>query len=305
MSQKYKNKNQHFIPETYLNSWIDQNRKPNESPFVWMFPKEFSHNSGKRKSPKNIFSQNNFYTVKDKNGTRNLKIEDWLNDIESRFSVLKKRVLDKKEYIPKKQRNDLIMFISALLCRTLAFRDFHIEQHQELLRKMETMSATEGFHSIPFFSSDASKGQSIEDIKRLIPNMAQTLITEMLPSLHFILNKMSINILYTDSEIGFITSDDPVIAYDPKAKPSVIISQNWLLSPTIEITCPISPYLLLLLTWKPLNDSTQYIKADGRLINEANRFSRAHCNEYIVVNQNLIEPYWFLEGNPLEESVKI
>ncbi|MHB8776147.1 MAG: DUF4238 domain-containing protein [Anaerolineales bacterium] len=78
-------KNQHFVTESYLRSWCDP-ATPNGA-FVWVVSKKNRKIS--RKSPKSLFSEDDFYTHYDSNNNRYLELEHKLKEVEDRFILLR------------------------------------------------------------------------------------------------------------------------------------------------------------------------------------------------------------------------
>ena len=76
-----KPKNQHIIPQCYLKQFVDSNTPAGQEPYVWIF--ERGTKRGKKKAPKNILSEADFYTLKVKSGEKYYTIEKTLAQIES------------------------------------------------------------------------------------------------------------------------------------------------------------------------------------------------------------------------------
>jgi len=55
-------KNQHIIPKCYLKQFVDPNTPPGHEPYVWIFEREAKR--GKKRAPKNILAETDFYTLK-------------------------------------------------------------------------------------------------------------------------------------------------------------------------------------------------------------------------------------------------
>jgi hypothetical protein len=100
-------KNQHIIPQCYLKQFVDPNIPPGQEPYVWIFDK--GSKRGKKRAPKNILAETDFYTLKIKTGVKDYTIEKTLSQIESEYSsVFEKRMkhklsLDDHDHIFLKQ----------------------------------------------------------------------------------------------------------------------------------------------------------------------------------------------------------
>ena len=77
-------KNQHVIPECYLKAWGDPATPEDYTPYVWVHTRDGS--STRRRAPKKLFTETDFYTVKLDDGSRSLVIEDSFSVIEDRFA---------------------------------------------------------------------------------------------------------------------------------------------------------------------------------------------------------------------------
>ena len=112
-----KRKNQHIIPQCYLKQFVDPNTPPGQEPYVWIFERD--NKKGKKKAPKNILSETDFYTLKVKSGEKDYSIEESLSQLESEYSsVFEKKIRYK---IPLNDYDHIVLcaFVAAMLQRTL------------------------------------------------------------------------------------------------------------------------------------------------------------------------------------------
>jgi Protein of unknown function (DUF4238) len=138
------------------------------------------------------------------------------------------------------------------------------------------------------------------------------------------LSCMTTTIFCTSNDPGFITSDAPVVWFDPQLYKMPPFYRSLALgSPTIEVTMPISPSRMLLLTHgagperyfdisSPHNsadnisaipahlvDVVNRLSAIGtELIDEFNRRTRFHCDEHFVSKSSQKKDIWFDPGTP-------
>ena len=61
-------------------------------------------------------------------------------------------------------------------------------------------------------------------------------------------------------------------------------------SESIEVTMPISPKSLALLSWQ---DFPLYQQASVGALDNANRAQQIACEEYLIVKRNLVKSEWF------------
>jgi hypothetical protein len=115
------NKNQHWITCSYLEGWIDPNTPPGQDGYVWMFSK--NGDTSKRKAPKNIFSETDFYTQRTSDGSRDLTLEGELSTIESNFITTRRHKLDSIQNLNSEDILSIIKFASTMMYRTKIRRE--------------------------------------------------------------------------------------------------------------------------------------------------------------------------------------
>ena len=282
-------KDQHTVPRSYLRAWCDPGT-PNGA-FIWVFPKE--QKEGRRCSPKSTFTQENFYTLPGSGGQRDLSIENSLGVLEGAFVVVRDGALKERRPLDDAERTDLLAFTGAMLLRTTRFTDHWRGQWSEVLSRMEEMekelpSVKQRRAGIPIRRGES---MGIEEVRRLATFTTQINLITMVPPLTEALSAMNLTILETNSEPGFITSDAPVVWFDPMA-----LTRPWpydghgLASPTIEISMPLSPRQAALLTWRL---ESCYVSVPDEVVMEANRTARGHCHQAFVVARDVTQPDWF------------
>ncbi len=138
-------KKQHWIPNSYLSAWIDPTSPPNYEGYVWVFSKDGKNS--RKKSPKKIFFDNNFYTLRTASGERDLKLEKMLSKIEKDFSETRQNKLLSLEPLTTSEISSMIFFISAMLHRTEAMRDKNKETWNHVLKCMDSMDKSIKFSS--------------------------------------------------------------------------------------------------------------------------------------------------------------
>jgi hypothetical protein len=118
-----------------------------------------------------------------------------------------------------------------------------------------------------------------------------------------LLSGMTVTILCTPDDTPFITSDAPVVWHDPELyKMPPFYRTPGLGSPTIEVTMPLAPTRLLLLTHARTAEGYEPIlptlAVGMHLIDENNRRTRFHCDEHFVSNSSEKKEIWFDPGAP-------
>lgn len=298
---KNTHKKQHFIPRSYLASWCDPHTPPGQTPYLNIISKDGSVLT--KKAPANAFTENDFYTIKLPDGSRDLRLEHGLCDLEDSFVRSFREYLVKKKNIPLMRYLKLLLFVAAMHGRTRAVRDHNMDFWGGLKKKMEDL--TEQFEQ----ASPEEKALYIDGVPSTRPRidyngvcqLASKPMQNMLPIMVEVesplLLNMSCTILCTSDNIGFITSDDPVVWFDPEWQRKPPMFQNACFSdPQLEITMPISPSQCLLLMHG--QRSFRYLEVASNVVDELNRRVRFRCQNYYISKYAYSNPYWFVEVPP-------
>lgn len=296
-------KKQHFIPQCYLKAWCDPSAPINLNPYVWVFSKDGNH--VKKKSPKNIFFETDMYTVIKADGTRDLVLEHGLMQLESQYATIRDRKLSRQLPLDPNDHLNVCAFLAAMHARTRASREHWGQQWKQPLVIMDKMM--EWLHlatpeqieqavsaSVP--TSSSADSLTYEDIKTLVEDPLQNMLPIIVQAETPLLCKLDFAVLTTTDDIGFITSDHPVIWFDPEAyKRPPMWREPALMYESIEITLPVSPEQCLILNRKGV---TGYIPVPQSVVDENNRRVRFSAQEYFVVCRKEQRDTWF---DPREE----
>lgn len=292
-----KYKKQHYIPQSYLQSWCDPNVPDGYDRYVWMFSSDGE--SFKKKNPKNIFYEKDMYTILDENGNRILDIEHGLSGLEGKFASIRDNKLVSQQKLSFEERCYLLIFVAAMHNRTVAIKEHLSSEWGKVveLGKMVkqayengTTSEKKAFESVGSFLGDGPSF-TLDEIEKFQQEPMQTMMMPRINAEYNLYTKMHLSILNTDDEVGFITSDNPCVWFDPEAykRPPVYRSVG-LGSRTVEVTLPISPNQAILISHIPL---PMYLNVDMRTVDSINRKTRFHADEYYVVNRNYKKDFWF------------
>jgi Protein of unknown function (DUF4238) len=284
---------QHWIPSSYLEAWCDPDVQPGYEPYVWRMPKKGGE--GRRKAPRKIFAEADFYTIRLPDGRRDLRLEHGLGTLEDKFCQIRDTRVARREPLSREEKVWFCAFIAAMHFRTRAQRNaFHqqwghaLDVAEDLQRTLATMTPEQLQRLRPPRSLDRTRGQSltIDEVKKLakepIQRMLPSIIEEDLP----VLTRMNLSILTTEDDIGFITSDHPCVRFIPGGgrRPPMLHASK------IEVTMPISPKSLALLCWA---DVPEYEKGTPAELDNANRLRQVASDEYFIVRRNATKPVWF------------
>ncbi len=300
---KKTHKKQHYIPQSYLAAWCDPSTPAEQEPYVWVFPKEGG--GAQRKAPRNLFTETDMYTFQSPEGIRDLSLEHGLSGLESDFARVRRDVIAKRIELSAQDRIVLLAFVAATVSRTPKQRDHWQAQWNQVLSHMDRMrDAVEklapeeraqlgnAFASV----SSGNAGMGYDDVAKLAAEPLQhSLVTTISTQLQ-LMYTMDIAIISTDDDLGFITSDAPCVWFDPDSyKRPALYQAPGLGWPKIEVTLPISPSQLLLVSHSGLRG---YQMTTTKIVDELNRRTRGHTYRAFVGSQNRAKEVWYDMGAP-------
>src|ERR1700686_5114045 len=112
MTQK---KDQHVVPQCYQESWLAPDCPKDFEPYVWLFLKDGTEK--RRKAPKNVFVENEKYTIRLTDGSRSLVVEDTLMRTEEAFMAVLPKIRDRRK-LEMEDIARLCIFTAAMHVRT-------------------------------------------------------------------------------------------------------------------------------------------------------------------------------------------
>jgi hypothetical protein len=304
MAKHGKTKNyskQHFVAKCYTKSWCDPEsiNNPMLEPFIWQFDRDGSN--ARAKSPVKLFTETDIYTLPLPDGGRDLKFEHGFQQVENMFAKVRKLRVEKRKPICFDDATILHFFAATAHARTAAYRDHHRRQFAILREKVEALS--EGFASAteeqkmnirrtPSISVGSGESISIDSIKMMEDFPIQQMLGPTLKAVLPVYERMSMAILCTDDDIGFITSDNPVTWFDPNGyKRHPLQRSPGLMLKDIEVTLPLTPNHCLLLTHNA--NHSGYIDIPKDILDRLNRRHVQHCHEIFISKKNAVNEIWF------------
>jgi hypothetical protein len=299
-------KKQHWIPQSYLQEWCDPDVPQGYNNYVWVFNADGK--SSKKKDPKNIFYETDMYTIGLQDGLRDLTIEDGLCGLEGKFAEVRRTTIGNRLNLSIEERTIVLSMIAAFHSRTRARKEHYRGQWGEILRKMEEMKRfaeeaspeqRKALSSIGRLNSD-SPSFSMEEVRKIVEEPLQSTLIPSVIAQTNLFTPMNLSFLCTNNDPGFITSDAPCVWFDPEAyrRPAFYRSPG-LMYPSIEITLPISPKYMALISWSKLDS---YIDVTDRIVDDLNRRTRCYADEHFIVKRNFTKEIWFDPGKPPEEE---
>ncbi len=269
-------KNQHIIPQCYLKQFVDPNTPAGQEPYVWIF--ERGTKKGKKKSPKNILSETDFYTLEVRDGEKDYTIEKTLAQIESEYATIFDRKIKKKIPLNNYEHLVLCVFVAAMLQRTLKQKE-NIERFlDQIISMTEEM---EKVHGMP-------PKKSLE-LKREKENVHKISVIQMIPHIAKILIRMNLA-FFCNKHSSFITSDAPCYLFNSRLQWQRFYGPG-LMQKHVEVRMPLSPEIFLCFSW--INNLRGYLEIDTDLVHELNRMTFGHSHRYFIANSPKIKRYWF------------
>ncbi len=296
-----KHKRQHFIPSSYLEAWSDPNTPSGQTPYVWRFSKDGKQ--VKKKAPKKLFYETDMYTIRTPEGKRDLHIEYSLARLEDEFARIRKRTLQKQRRLSSRDFFWLCMFVAAMFARTRAFAKHQSNQWQKVLDMGERIQAAMDsatpekrqrmMAALSFPHHDEHKSLSTEEVRQLAEHPLQSSLIAYIVQLAPLLYRTPFFILVTTDATGFITSDDPCVWFDPAVyQDPRPFGAGGLVSPTLEITFPLSPHQMLFFG-NGLSGSGVYLPVNDFIVNNLNKRTRLSADEFFIANSPTLNPAWF------------
>lgn len=252
------------------------------------------------------------YTIHTDDGERDLGLEMNLSRLERAFSKLRRTKLGKRIPLSEEEILYLCMFTASMLARTKGHAAHTSSQWKRVLEmgeKMERAMAKASpeqrarMASISrTYGADEENRMSMEDVHRMVEQPTQEMLSTIVTEVSPMLFEIPFMIAETLEAPGFITSDDPCVWFDPAnyldPPPR---GAGGLLSPTIEITLPLSPNHLLYFSRKHAFPNI-YLPVPGReLVDQLNARTRAFAHEFFIANQPEARTEWF-QSSPREEG---
>ena len=289
-------KQAHTVPTFYLDSFSGSAPKGQ----VWTYDKTLNKRWSAK--PENTGKQGYFYAVNKEDGTKDLTIENYLSNVETKAKPGYEMLLQGN--IPDGQvRADFATYVALQFMRTTSMRQRWAESYcKQLQQKMNaTIADKEAFDQ--FMEKEALEtGIVVTDAKKekirlglskpsnfILQVPQEMTMSALLPadSLMEAIYNMDWSVGHTINKY-FITSDNPVAAYSNEAfirsgaSPKDIHYHE-----DSMLDFPISPESILVMGWRKMKENftvsdTRIDKANEERAIRANRFIYAHINDDVI-----------------------
>jgi len=265
-------KNQHIIPQCYLKQFVDSTTPSGHEPYVWIF--ERGTKEGKKKAPKNIFAETDFYTLKG-----DYIIEKTLAQIENDYAVIFEKKIKNK--IPLNSREHLLFcaFVATMLQRTLKQKE-NIENFMD--QAIDHIKQAELGHGVlPKTSLEWEKEK--KDVHKLS-------VMQMIPTITKILYRMNIAFLCANKHVSFITSDAPAFLFNSQLQFQRLFSPGFG-QKHVEVRLPLSPEISVCFSW--INNLRGYLAINEDMVHDLNRMVFGYSHQYFIANSSKLKRRWF------------
>jgi hypothetical protein len=266
-----KPRRQHYIPISYLNRFTT-----NEELVVFDFIDERKFTT----SPHNIAHIKDFNFVDAKDPANENIVENYFSKVESPA----KNIID--EYIKtmrlpnKKNWIHLAEFVASMYVRGPRFRFEYIELAEGFLNmRAHHVLANPTSYEYQQLAKHGKPEELLKDVSKIqiTPHQNQYILAMLksIPKLTEVISRMTPTLLYSCGSSGFITSDNPIILYDPK--PDRFHGSGWV-KDSIEVYFTLSPFTCLLLRW---NSDKNVSSFNGRQVAMINSLLISSATQYI------------------------
>jgi hypothetical protein len=249
-------KSQHHIPVLHLRNFVG----PDPKGHVWTYDKQAR--SARSSIPEETGFETHFYSVERDDGTMDTTIEALLAEIESKAAPVYRDLADGK-ICHGQPKSDFANFLACMFARTLSMRRMFAEvlSRGVQIRNYAYGTSEKAFES---FIKRSEKGQlpldqeGKEALRTALTDPSQFVIEisreatlrnlKIMDRLTPIFFSMGWSLVHPKHGY-FITSDNPLArASDPKLH-SPTFGDGGFLNKTVEVTFPLSPSTMLLMTW--------------------------------------------------------
>ena len=298
-----KHRNQHTVPQSYLKAWCDPNTPAGHEPYVWLCDK--SGGQARKKAPAKVFIEKDFYTIMRADGERDLVLEHGLSQLETRFAALRRNRLDGELPLSQRDHINLCAFVAAMFARTKSRGVFWRQQWQKALdlgQKMADWMTDAPSEDVEKMTTalrpsrdHESAGLSLDDVRRIVEQPMEPLLTSEVSTVTPILAGMHQLIIETADSPGFVTSDAPCVWCDPELyAESPAFGAGGLISPSLEILMPISPRQCICFGHQIIASGFYMsLKPHDPLLDNVNRRVCQFADEYVVASEDVRQQPWF------------
>jgi hypothetical protein len=284
-------KQQHVIPRVHL-QYFTGDSPPGQ---VWTY--DALNSKRWSAAPEETATEGHFYSGERADGTMNTAIEEYLSKIEHAAAPTYAAIVAEGR-IPgeSQERADFAQFLGLMYSRTRAMRRTYATGYGQF---MQTLAYEYAVHPEAFATilrkHEAEIGRELTEEERksvkewmMDPTKIEMVVAkeatlEALPVADM-LSEMFFHMRWwvmSAAEGYFVTSDNPLVREVDPSSLSPFYGDGGFRNPTAEVTFPLSPQKLLLMTWR----NVEYrVAIAGDAVVKANEARAAHSDQYLYAH---------------------
>jgi hypothetical protein len=284
--------NQHFVTEFYLKAFCDPVRSPRHGASVWEV--DMLAGSVRRKPPKRVATERDYYSFIDPTGEINHQIEEMLSAVESRAAPLVAKLQLTKLDLTEEERSGVAVFVAFLMVRVPAIRGYIEEawgklgesllrlsaRHPEHFKQTMTKALTAaGQPPLSKAETERMRQLALDPAKHFTikgrPEASLAQALEMVIRIAGLLFEMRWELLAVTGSERLITGDMPVTWRDPTGPKAFGAGLGM---PGVELSLPLSPSVCFVASWKG-RPGVSVIRQDR--VRDLNRERVRHADRFI------------------------
>jgi|GEM_PF-3246498 len=266
---------QHSVPHCYLKGWTDPDTP--QGAYIWVSPKDRSAAPQKR-SPKKTFVFKDMNTMK-KGALRNLRLESLYQNIETRFGIVKDRLIG--GHRPNSDEIEAVFaFVAAQFVRTPKFHAGLIFDAGGVCDAPMNDIVDSGFRLKNMDVIDNIRNNN----KQILSFIALSKVLEMLQT-------MRLTLLKTSDDARFITSDSPCCVVDYADK--IAFPLECMESPTSNVIMALCPTVVAIFDHSCDPHGMMRLNPSSPYVTEINAIIWRGAVEKIVLPNQTLDPEWF------------
>jgi hypothetical protein len=267
----------HYIPISYLKRFTT-----NDELVVFDFINERKFST----SPQNIAHIKDFYSVDSKDPANENMVERYFSKVENYAKDIINEYINTMQLPNKKNWIRLVEFIASIYVRGPRFRFEYIEFAEGFLKmRADHVLANPTSYEYQQLAKNGKPKELLKDVSKIqiTPHQNEYVLAMLkpIPKLTEVISQMTPTLLYLCGSSRFITSDNPIILFDPK--PDRFHGSGWV-KDSIEAYFPLSPFTCLLLRWHSDNNVLFF---DDRKVSFVNSFLISSATQYIFANSEV------------------
>jgi Protein of unknown function (DUF4238) len=228
-------KRHHFVPESYLKHFCD------EYGFVHVIRKDTPHKAFRQK-PDGFAFHKYYYAQPLPDGGRDTeKLENLFSSLEAKWPPIIGR-LSREENV-NNELETIFQFVALQRARVPAMRDaIEILEAARVRSTVKAMAAAGKLPRLPKGFPDL-----LEDLTVSIdPHRSILAMPKLIEGMGLVMHRVGLSVLHNTTNIPFLTSDNPVVYFDPTTPPEVM--RPYKLNPLggeVVMMMPLTPSMML------------------------------------------------------------